>query len=125
MHGEEYREHIDALRQECIDLAVLYDNKPNWPADGTHLKKQVKAARRVQMQVKWHEIMRFYAIFAKREEEMEQAKAVGNTSEYRKLLNELALDSTEFIEATFGRNVNRICLTDVINFTKYKKSLET
>lgn len=38
-------------------------------------------------------------------------------------LHELAGVSNEFMSETFGRNVNRICLTDVINYAKYRQSL--
>ena len=75
------------------------------------------------MQIKWREIMDFYKLFSQKEEELNKIKELGDTEKYRKLLHELAELSTEFISTTFGRNVNRICLTDVLNYAKYRKSL--
>ena len=118
LRGEFYTKELDALRQECIDLAVLYNNKPNWPADGTHQKKLVKTARRYQMQIKWREIMDFYAIFSEKEAEMKHVRDHGDTDRYRTILHELAEQSTAFVNTAFGNNINRICLTDVINFAK-------
>lgn len=124
LKGENYGYYLEDLRQECIDYATLYNNRPNWPQNGTHLKKMVKASRKTQMQIKWKEIMDFYEIFIEKEKGIDKMKKEGNTITYRELLHELAELSTEFISKTFGRNVNRICLTDVINYAKYRKYLE-
>lgn len=124
LRGEEYREEIEALCQECIDNAVIYNNCSNWPQDGTDLKKKVKASRKTQMQIKWREIMGFYDYFSHEEEKLLKLKKEGNVTEYRKFLHDLAVDSTRFISETFGKNTNRICLTDILNYAKYRKSLE-
>ena len=100
------------------DLAVLYNNKPDWPADGTHQKKLVKTARRDQMQRQWREIMDFYSIFSEKEAEMKRVRDLDDTNRYRTILHELAEQSTSFVNTAFGNNINRICLNDVINFAK-------
>lgn len=123
LRGEEYGQYLKDLLQEHIDLAIVYNDSPNWPEDGTNLKKMVKASRKTQMQIKWREIMQFYEIFVEKEKRIDKMKEEDNTLKYRELLHELAELSTEFISETFGRNVNRICLTDVINYAKYRKSL--
>lgn len=123
LKGKDYGNYLKDLRQECIDYATVYNNKPNWPQDGTELKKKVKASRKTQMQIKWREIMGFYDSFSQDEEKLQKLKEEGNIIEYRKLLHEMAGNSTTFLSETFGRNVNRICLTDVINYAKYRKSL--
>ena len=68
--------------------------------------------------------MSFYDSFTQEEEKLLKLKEEGNVMEYRKLLHYLAVDSTRFISETFGRNVNRICLTDIINYAKFIESLE-
>ena len=123
LKGEDYKKYLDVLKQECIDWTVVYNNRPNWPPDGTDLKKKVKASRKTQMHIKWREIMDFYKVFSSKEEELNKVKEQDDTQKYRKLLHELAEMSTRFISETFGRNTNRICLTDVINYAKYRKSL--
>ena len=123
LKGGDYKKYLGDLKQECIDWTVVYNNRPNWPADGTDLKKKVKASRKTQMQIKWREIMEFDKLFSKKEEELNSVKEQGHTEKYRELLHELAGLSTEFISTTFGRNTNRICLTDILNYALYRKSL--
>lgn len=123
LKGEDYGYYLDDLRQECIDYATVYNNRPNWPQDGTQLKKIVKASRKTQMQINWREIIAFYYSFSQQEDKLQKLKEEGNIKEYRKLLREMAENSTRFLLETFGRNVNRICLTDIVNYAKYRKSL--
>lgn len=121
LRGDDYAKEISGLRQECIDLSALYNNKPDWPADATQQKKVVKASRRQKLLTIEKEILSFYDTFTKREVDMEKAQREGDITAYRARLHELADFSTEFVESTFGENPLDICLTDVIKFAKSKK----
>lgn len=120
LRGVEYGEYLDEIRQEEIDLTVLYNNKP--ARHGYDASKRAKSNRRTLMQTKWRQIVNFHDLFQYKEREVERIKNESDRKQYLQALHSLAEFATESMETLYGRNIMDISLDETISFAKYKKS---